>query len=239
VTWLADGLIEHRDSLGNHQMITPGQLNVMTSGHGIAHSETTPADHPPGMHGLQLWVALPHGTRHGPPSFEHHPTPPVQRVGDTTVTVLVGDLGDVRSPARGHTPLLAAEVLAVGPAQLRLPAEPTFEYGLLAMSGQAVVAGAAIAPGSLLYLGTGHDAVTVEARGPARLMLLGGVPFDEPLVMWWNFVAGTHEEIVAAREDWATGRRFGPVPGATADPLPAPQLPTVRLKARDRFGTLR
>jgi redox-sensitive bicupin YhaK (pirin superfamily) len=236
VTWLVDGVIEHRDSVGSHQLITPGQLNLMTSGRGIAHSEYTPPEHPAGMHGLQLWVALPDVARHGPARFEHHRSMPVQQHDGATVTVLVGELGEARSPAQVHTPLLGAEVLFADAAQLRLPADPAFEYGLLAMTGTATVSGTQLAPGSLLYLGTGRNEIRIETPGPARLFLLGGAPFDEPLVMWWNFVGRSHDDIVAARDDWMAGQRFGTVTGCAADPLPAPEMPTVRLKARNRHG---
>ncbi|MCA2214194.1 pirin family protein [Jidongwangia harbinensis] len=236
VTWLVDGVVEHRDSLGSHQLVTPGQLNLMTSGHGIAHAEYTPDDHPAGMHGLQLWVALPDETRHGPARFEHHAGLPVRQLGDARVTVVVGRLGDAESPARVDTPLLGAEVLFDGPGGARLPADPAFEYGMLAMDGAATVAGTDLHPGSLLYLGTGRTEIPVDASRPARLFLLGGAPFEEPLVMWWNFVGRSHEEIVEARADWTAGRRFGAVSGCAADPLPAPEMPSVRLKPRDRHG---
>jgi redox-sensitive bicupin YhaK (pirin superfamily) len=130
--------------------------------------------------------------------------------------------------------LLGAEILASDAAQLQLPADPDFEHGVLVMSGAATVAGTDLAPGSLLYLGPGRDTIPLVVPGPARLFLLGGVPFDEPLVMWWNFVGRSHEEIVAAREDWMAGRRFGAVTGCAAGPLPAPPMPSVRLKARGR-----
>ncbi|SHF84449.1 pirin family protein [Streptoalloteichus hindustanus] len=236
VTWLVDGLIEHRDSLGSHQVIAPGQLNLMTSGHGIAHSEFTPPKHPPGMHGLQLWVALPEEARHGQARFEHHSELPVLREGDTTVTVVVGELGSLRSPARVHTPLLGVEVLMAGGGRQRLPLDAGFEHAVLVMSGAAQVAGAELTPGSLLYLGQGRPEIRIDAQEPTRLFVLGGEPFDEPLVMWWNFVGRSHEEIVRARADWMSGQRFGAVGGCAADPLPAPEMPTVRLKARDRHG---
>jgi redox-sensitive bicupin YhaK (pirin superfamily) len=236
VTWLAEGEIVHRDSLGNEQTITPGQLNLMTSGHGIAHSEESPPDHPKGMHGLQLWVALPEDARHRPPSFAHHHALPTLRDGDVTVTVIVGEFDSVRSPASVHTPLVAAEVRCRGLAARRLPLVPEYEYGVLVMSGVAEVAGVELSPGALLYLGHGRSEVAIEDSPRARLLLLGGEPFDEPLVMWWNFVARSHEEIAQAREDWAARRRFGTVTGARQDTLPAPAMPTVRLKARDRRG---
>ncbi|MET9067291.1 pirin family protein [Streptosporangium sandarakinum] len=240
VTWLVEGEIMHRDSLGSAQPITPGQLNLMTAGHGIAHSEQSPPDHPPVMHGLQLWIALPEDARHGEARFEHHSALPTLRDGDATVTVVAGELGGVRSPARVHSPLVGAEVLLPTGGRHRLPLDPAFENAVLVMSGAATVAGTALAPGSLLYLGRGRSGVSVEAAeaaGETRLFLLGGEPFEEPLVMWWNFVGRTHEEIVRARDEWMRGdRRFGTVDGCDEDPLPAPVMPTVRLKARDRHG---
>ncbi|XVQ84049.1 pirin family protein [Microbispora siamensis] len=235
VTWLAEGEILHRDSLGNVQSIVPGQLNLMTAAHGIAHSEQSPQEHPPGMHGLQLWVALPEEARHGEARFEHHAALPVLRDGDVTVTVVVGEAGPLRSPARVHTPLLGAEVLFAGAGEHRLPVDPAYETAVLVMSGTADVAGVALAPGSLLYLGQGRTEVPMEAAGPARLFVLGGTPFEEPLVMWWNFVGRSHEEIARARDEWMRGDRFGVVPGGER-PLSAPEMPTVRLKARDRHG---
>jgi redox-sensitive bicupin YhaK (pirin superfamily) len=234
VTWLAAGEIVHRDSLGSRQAIRPGALSLMTAGHGIAHSEMSPPDHPPGMHGLQLWVALPERARHGEARFEHHPDLPVLPSGDATVTVLIGQWGAERSPARVHTPLVAVEVLARGPA--RLPLDPAYEHGVVVMSGAAAVAGTTVAPGAVLYLAPGRAELAVEPAGEARLVLLGGEPFEEDLVMWWNFVGRSHEDIAQAREDWMAGRRFGTVADCTHPPLPAPPMPTVRLKPRDRHG---
>ncbi|BEL02517.1 pirin family protein [Actinoplanes sichuanensis] len=236
VTWLVDGLIEHRDSLGSHQLITPGRLNLMTSGHGIAHSEFTPPEHPDGMHGLQLWIALPEDARHGPARFEHHAALPSRRDGDVTVTVVIGKLGDQRSPAGVHSPLVGAELVHHAATRHTLDLDPAFEHGVLVMSGEVTVAGTPLASGSLLYLGGGRDHLELESAGPARLFLIGGAPFDEPLVMWWNFVGRSHDDIVRARTQWTAGERFGAVAGCDADPLPAPELPTVRLKARDRHG---
>ncbi|HEY0700105.1 MAG TPA: pirin family protein, partial [Micromonospora sp.] len=236
VTWLADGEILHHDSLGNEQTIVPGQLNLMTSGHGIAHAEQSPADHPPGMHGLQLWIALPESARHGAARFEHHTDLPTLVVGDARVTVVVGEYGPTRSPARVHSPLVGAELRfdAAGRADLAL--RPDHEHAVLVMAGAAEVAGTALAPGSLLHLGQGRTGAPVEVGAAARLFLVGGEPFDEPLVMWWNFVARSHAEIVTAREDWQAGRRFGEVTGPVGERLPAPAMPITRLTARDRHG---
>jgi quercetin 2,3-dioxygenase len=240
VTWLLDGEILHRDSLGNSCAIRPGQLNVMTSGRGIAHSEQSPAAHPPLMHGVQLWVALPDPARAGAPDFAHHAELPRWRDGTLDVTLLVGTVAGIRSPAVVHTPLLGAQldVHRTGPA--RFPLDPAFEHALLVLDGAVEVDGVRIDPGALLYLGESRHEVVVQATAGARLLLLGGTPFEEPLVMWWNFVGRSHEEITAARDDWTAGRRFGPVEGDPAPPLPAPAMPTTRLLARDRHGrTLR
>jgi redox-sensitive bicupin YhaK (pirin superfamily) len=253
VTWLVDGEILHRDSLGSAQPIVPGQLNLMTAGRGIAHSEQSPPDpHPPPryhfkvMHGLQLWVALPDAARHTEPAFEHHPGMPVVEEAGASVTVVVGEIGGARSPARAYSPIVGAEITLPPGTSSRLPLETGFEYAVLSLTGEADVAGVALAPGSLLYLGSGKSNLDLRAAASARLFLLGGEPFDEPLVMWWNFVGRTHDEIVQARADWAAGRRFGPVAGCEAEGaggggplgqgLPAPAMPTTRLKARDRHG---
>lgn len=237
VTWLVDGEILHRDSLGSMQSIVPGQLNLMTAGHGIAHSEQSPPAHPPVMHGLQLWVALPESARHGEPRFEHHAALPRVGAGDAGITVVVGEYAGVRSPARMASPIVGAQIDIGSPAPVELTLRDDFEYALLAMSGTARVDGVELAPGGLLYLGEGRSASTVTAAdGDVRLFLLGGEPFEEPLVMWWNFVARSHEELVAARDDWAAGHRFGTVTGCVDAPLPAPEMPITRIKARDRHG---
>jgi hypothetical protein len=236
VTWLAEGEILHRDSLGSQVAVRPGQLNLMTAGRGIAHSEESPPDHPPRMHGLQLWVALPEAACRAEPGFAHHPAVPVIADRNATVAVVVGELGGVRSPAQIYSPLVGAEIQLPGDTADLLPLERSFEYAVLAMTGTVEVDGNVLSPGALLYLGQGRGTLRVRADRPARVFLLGGEPFDEPLVMWWNFVGRSHTEIAQARADWQAGRRFGAVAGYQGDPLPAPAMPTSRLKARDRHG---
>jgi len=236
VSWLLAGEILHRDSLGNTQPIVPGQLNLMTSGHGIAHSEESPREHPPTLHGLQLWIALPEEARHGPARFEHHGDLPVVTADRVRATVVVGELDGARSPAVVHSPLVGADVALDAGADTRLPLRPDFEYAVVMVAGRAGVAGDELGVESLLYLGTGRTELRLTAEAPARLFLLGGEPFAEKLVMWWNFVGRSHEDVAAARDDWAAGRRFGVVRGYDGDPLPAPPLPATRLKARGRAG---
>jgi quercetin 2,3-dioxygenase len=237
VTWLFEGAVRHSDSLGTRADIEPGQLNLMTAGRGIAHAEISPPDRPPTLHGLQLWIALPLGAAEGGAHFEHHGDLPQLALPDgVRATVVIGDFGGVASPARVHTPLVGVEIaLALG-GQAELPLRPDFEYAFVCASGTAVVAGRELAPGALLYLGTGRSSVAVAADTDARLFLIGGEPFDEELVMWWNFVARSHEEIVQARADWESGTRFGTVTDYDGDPLPAPEMPSVRLKPRGREG---
>jgi quercetin 2,3-dioxygenase len=240
VTWLVEGEILHRDSLGNVASAGPDHLNLMTAGSGIAHSEESPPDHPPRMHGLQLWIALPESARHGAPAFDHHPQLPALRAGDATVTVVAGEIDGERSPARLFTPLVGAEIRLPAPGATVLPLVSSFEYAALVMTGTAEVANTPLTSGSLLYLGDGRTDLTIAAAATGtRLFLLGGEPFTDPLVMWWNFVGRSHDEIAAARDDWAAGRRFGTVTGYDGDPLPAPPMPTTQLKARDRHGRTR
>lgn len=244
VSWLLAGEILHHDSLGNGQLVRPGELSLMTAGHGISHSEHTPDDHSPRLHGVQLWTALPEEHRHSAPQFAHHADLPTSSEPDGTVTVFLGQLGGAVSPARVYSPLLGADVAVEPGGQMRLPLEPDFEHAVLAVSGQVTVDGRAVPADAMYYLGPGRRDVRLDAGDTvgARALLLGGAPFEEPLVMWWNFVARTHDEIVEARTAWEEGRvhsgsdtRFGVVGGFPGPALPAPALPQTQLKARGRY----
>jgi redox-sensitive bicupin YhaK (pirin superfamily) len=238
VSWLLEGEILHRDSLGSLQRITPGQLNLMTAGHGISHSEETPpavARTTDRLHGVQLWVALPAASRSVAPDFEHHPTLPVIADGGWTATVLVGSLAGVTSPATAFSPLVGADLSLAQGTRADLPLERDFEHAVLVTEGSIEVAGRPVTRGELLYLPPGPAWLPLQADAPARLMLLGGEPFDERIVMWWNFVGPDHDAIAAAREQWqAADPRFGTVVGYDGGRLPAPELPHVRLTARGR-----
>jgi quercetin 2,3-dioxygenase len=234
VTWLIEGNVLHRDSLGSEQMIRPGQLNLMTAGHGIAHSEESPADHDPGLHGVQLWLALPGADRQAAPAFEHHAQLPVLGLGGFEITVFAGSLADVTSPARAYSPLVGAEIKAVSETDATIGLVPGHEHVIFAASGRAAVDGIALHPGGLLYLGTGRDSVSIAARAGARLFLLGGEPLGETLLMWWNFVGRTPDDIIEAAQAWTAGQRFGAVQGYRGAPLAAPPLDAVRLARRAR-----
>lgn len=238
-SWLFDGLVLHRDSIGTEQLIRPGELNLMTSGRGIAHSEESPAGRPALLHGVQLWIALPDSRRNADPDFAHHDDLPVLADGPARITVVAGEHRGERSPARVHTPLVGLEIRLEEPGQVALPASEGFEYGVLCADGPAAVAcadgsgPARIEPGRLAHLPVGVPSITLSATSPSRFFVIGGVPLREKLVMWWNFVARTAEEITRARDAW-TGAddRFGPVRGYPGSPLAAPPLPPGGLKAR-------
>ena len=235
VSWLLRGEVLHRDSLGSLAQVEPGQLNLMTAGRGISHSEETPPGASPQLQGVQLWVALPGAARHMPPEFGHHPDLPVIADGGLTGTVFLGEVGGAVSPAAAHTPLAGAELRLTGAGTV--PLRPDFEYAVLVADGAPVdVAGHRLDPGPLLYLGAGRSELRLSSGAPSTVLLVGGEPFEERIVMWWNFVGRDHDEIAAARAGWAAGAdRFGTVHGYAGGPLPAPPMPATRLTARGRF----
>ncbi|MFJ9504954.1 pirin family protein [Streptomyces anulatus] len=234
VSWLHDGEVLHRDSLGSLQTVRPRELGLMTSGHAISHSEESPKEHARLLHGAQLWVALPEAHRSIEPHFQHHTDLPVVTAPGVTATVILGELDGAASPGTSYTPIVGADVTLAGGAEARLPLDPDFEYAVLSMSGEAEVDGVRVLPGSMLYLGCGRTELPLRGVSDAGLMLLGGEPFEEELVMFWNWIGRSHEEIVEAREDWMNGTRFGEVKGYDGLPIPAPELPATQLKARGR-----
>lgn len=234
VSWLRDGEVLHRDSLGSLQTVRPGELGLMTAGRGISHSEESPREHAALLHGAQLWVALPDGDRNAPPAFEHHTGLPVVTAPGLRATVIMGVLDGAASPGTTYSPLVGADIALDEGADVRLPLDPSFEYAALTMSGGAVVDGVPLTPGSLLYLGCGRTDLPLRADAATDVMLLGGEPFEEKILMWWNFIGRSHDDVAQAREDWASGARFGQVHGYDGAPLRAPDLPTLPLKPRGR-----
>ncbi len=239
VSWLFAGEIEHRDSVGSHAMVRPGELNLMTAGRGISHSEvSTPATTT--LHGVQLWVALPAGSRDVAPFFEHH-VPAPAALGDAVVRAFVGALEGSGTDATMFSPLLGAQIDLPAGASVVIPLDPSFEHGVLVDAGPVEVNGETIAMSELAYLGLETNSLELRA-GPtdARVLLLGGEPLNEQIVMWWNFIGRSHEDVVQFRAEWqrdvidgedAAGR-FGAIPEYPGSALPAPELPTVRLKPR-------
>jgi quercetin 2,3-dioxygenase len=230
VSWLLTGEVHHCDSLGSDQLIRPGQLGLMTAGAAITHAEQSPVPHPALLHGVQLWVALPEAARHVEPAWEHHSDLPVLRDHGATATVILGSLGGAASPGTVHSSLVGVDVALDAGADVLLPLEAEFEHAVLVMSGSAVVDGASLSPGTMIYLGCARRDLSISSDDGAGVLLLGGVPFEEEIVMWWNFVARSNDEIVAAREEWTAGNAFGDVAGFDGYRLPAPELPPGRLK---------
>lgn len=239
VSWLFAGEIEHRDSAGHHAMVRPGEVNLMSAGRGISHSEVS-TDDTEVLHGAQLWVALPDHARHGDPGFTHYAPEAVRAVG-VEARVFLGTLLGSTSPVPTATPLLGAELLVEPGATVVLDVDPAFELGVLLDTGAAEVSGEAATPHDLVYVPPGSDRLRLVAGPDAvRLLLLGGPPFGESIVMWWNFVGRTHDEIVGYREQWqaqAAGATyldgpFGIPVGDRRAPIPAPGMPQVRLKER-------
>jgi quercetin 2,3-dioxygenase len=227
VTWLVEGQVLHRDSLGTRQSIVPGQLNLMTAGHGISHAEETGTDAASEQLGAQLWVAQPEATRHGDPAFEHHAALPVRIEGGWDTTVLTGALGADLSPARTDTDLVGVALATDDGGRRQLPLDRRFEHGLVVLRGSVDLDGRSVGPGVLVYLAPGHESLTIAATGGADAVLVGGVPFPEPITMFWNFVGRSGEEMREARTAWAEeSSRFGRVESTLA-PIPAPPAPDI------------
>ena len=238
VSWLFAGEVEHRDSIGSHQTIAPGQLNLMTAGSGISHSEISTGE-TEWLHGVQLWVALPDSDRFVAPFFEHL-VPASVRVDDSTVTVFVGELAGLSSPAVVFTPLVGAEILMPANSTLTINVRAEFEHGILIDQGSLSVNAERGERNDLVYVGDGESVLhLVSGDEPVRALVLGGEPFDEHLVMWWNFIGRTHEEVSSFRDSWqrdviADENRAGAFGYVPFDglPIPAPEMPTVQLRPR-------
>ncbi|GGI08256.1 pirin family protein [Egicoccus halophilus] len=220
VTWLLDGQVLHRDSLGSEQVIKPGQLNLMTSGGGVTHAEEATGQYRGTLEGIQLWVALPEATRHGASAFEHHAELPQSELDGAVATVLVGDFAGLSSPARHDTPLAGVDLTLHG--DTTVPLRPAWEYALVVLEGGVAINGERLAPGTFGYLGEGRDELRLEVRERTQALLLGGEPFSEPIVMWWNFVGRSREEIDAAYTSWQRrddrfGRLDSPLPRIPAE----------------------
>lgn len=242
VSWLFEGEIEHRDSVGSHAYVRPGELNIMTAGNGIAHSEISSPTAPPTLHGAQLWVALPDSARTTvAPAFNAYADLPTVEFDGAHATVMIGTVAGVTSPAPAYTPLVGADITIDAGRTLTLPLTVSNEYAVLIVDGLLSVGDLTPGFGELAYLGAGRESVELVASdNGVRFLLLGGEPFEEELVMWWNFIGRSHEEIVAARDAWQSAigaggnDRFPMVAGYDGDPLPAPTLPASTLKPRPR-----
>jgi quercetin 2,3-dioxygenase len=240
-SWLFTGEVEHRDTTGTHAIIRPGQLNLMTAGNGIAHSEySTPSTTV--LHGAQLWIALPAAHRFAEPGFAHY-EPPLIEVDGAAVRVFLGSLFGHTSPVPAYSALVGAEVTLAPGQSLDVQTDPGHEHGFLCDTGSLTVGAATAQPGEIVFSPAGAPVLTLRAGSaqPARILILGGEPLREQIVMWWNFIGRSHEDIAAYREDWqrqraardpGTPARYGVFPDEWTHTLPAPDLPNLRLRPR-------
>jgi redox-sensitive bicupin YhaK (pirin superfamily) len=235
VSWLLEGSIDHFDSLGSRQRVRPGELNLMTAGEGISHSEYSAQDGNPSamnaVHGVQLWVALPDSDRHQVPHFEHHAELPTFTAGTLRGTVIMGTFMDLASEALTYSSLVCVEI-AAPPGRHVLHVAGGHEHGLLPLDREVLIGAELVPRGAMRYEPPGQSELTIDSPAETRLLVLGGTPFDEELVMWWNFVGRSHDEMVNARNSWESGERFGFVVEDENPRIPAPEIPGVRLRPR-------
>ncbi len=236
VSWLFTGEIEHRDSAGHHAFVRPGELNLMTAGRGISHSEySTPGTTT--LHGAQLWLALPDGDRQVDPTFEHFAPEAVSGEG-WVARVFIGSLLGSTSPVKTYSPLLGAELTLAAGTTRRVPIDPTYELGVLVDFGSVTVDGKPVDAHELGFLDAGAESLELTAGEETRLLILGGPPFGEKIVMWWNYIGREHEDVVAYRAEWeallanGTSDRFQLPVGDPLEALHSPPLPNARMVKR-------
>lgn len=232
VTWLFAGEVEHRDSLGSVQVIHPGELNIMSAGSGIAHSELS-SDVGADLHGVQLWTVLPENNRNMKPRFDHYARLPHFALAELHIRLFVGELAGRKAESLTFTPLVGAEITYSLGIHQSLELNPEFEYGVLVIEGEVTIAGQVVPQGNLLYLNPGNRELVIESSDSGRLLLLGGEPFNEEIIMWWNFIARSQEEIEELREKWNNhSPDFPDFPDHIGGRIPAPNLPNIRLTPR-------
>jgi redox-sensitive bicupin YhaK (pirin superfamily) len=224
VTWLHDGEVVHYDSLGYEAVLRPGGVNVMTSGDGIAHAEQTPRHNSGRLNGVQLWTALPEAHRHGPADFVQVKEVPSVESDSGVVRVFAGTLDGITSPAPYYSDLLGADLQVRPRHALVVPLNPAYEHAILLMNGDCALDRTSLEERVLYYLGTTRSEASFSSQQGGRMLLIGGPPFPETILMWWNFVARTPEEITQARTDWEARRRFGEVTAYKGTRLRAPNL---------------
>lgn len=224
VTWLIAGKILHRDSLQNEQIILPGQLNLMTAGRGIAHAEESLGDPKQVLHGAQLWLALPDAVRHCEPEFKHYASLPIIQRNNSVITVLAGDLFGEQALTKVYSPIVALDIQAKSYSLLELPLNPHYEYGILVLQGSAQIAQVTLNVGMHMYLGYGQKSLMMQLPQDAHLMLIGGEPFKQEVLIWWNFVARNKAEIREAANLWRSSQHFGEVLGTRLARIPAPEV---------------
>lgn len=224
VTWLLEGETLHNDSLGYEVLLKAGGVNVMTAGSGIAHAEQTPTKNSGHLNGAQLWVALPESDRNIDASLQHLSEVPRLEHAGGVAQVFAGAIGDVASPARHFSDIVGAGIVLHAGHPLPLPLNAGHEHAVLLLMGDCELEGERLQPNMLYYLAPGRSDLNLRSIEGGQVLLVGGTPFPEKILMWWNFVARRPEEIARAREEWEAGERFGEVGGYDGARLAAPDL---------------
>lgn len=224
-TWMIEGTMMHTDSLGSKQLIRPKQVNLMTAGYGISHTEVAPETETQ-MHAAQLWIALPDAKRNMSPQFDHYPELPVIMQDQIEFTVLVGEFLQTISPVHVHTPLVGVDLTAQTNTKTSIPLNPNFEYAFMALEGTARIQGHELNADNLIVLEQGLSEIDIEIMQGQRILLIGGEPFESEILLWWNFVGRTMDDMQLAREQWMNhDRRFGQILDYAGKRLEAPELP--------------
>jgi len=227
VTYLFDGAIEHRDSIGSHQVIEPGAINLMTAGQGIVHSERSPTDiraAGPSLYGMQTWLALPDGKEELDPAFDHVPGDglPLVETSGVSARVLMGTLWGATAATLQHSPTIYADIELGAGGTIPIDAEAD-ERAVMVVGGAAELDGATLDPFTLYVLRPGHAATLSSASG-GKVMLMGGGAFTTPRHVFWNFVSSSRDRINQAKEDWKA-QRFPLIPGDDQELIPLPEVP--------------
>ncbi|MBZ2167383.1 pirin family protein [Marinobacter sp. F4216] len=224
-TWMIDGELLHRDSLGTTQPIRPGEVNLMTAGHGVSHTEETIFGDRT-LHAAQLWIALPEADRNILPSFDHYDTLPCWQDQGASWTLLTGEYGSRRADTLQYSPLIGLDIECTQPQDILLTLEPGFEYGILPLTGACIIGEERFDTDELAYLGDDFKQLTIHCEPSTRLLLIGGLPLRRDVVMWWNYVGYEREEIVEAETDWANhSARFGEIPAWPGERTEGPPSP--------------
>ena len=223
-TWLLDGEVLHTDSIDTEAIVRPGGVNIMTSGKGIAHAEMTPKKNTGHLDGVQLWIALPDAYRKMEPSFDSILEVPKLEFHGGVIHLFAGSFDKITSPGKFYSEIFGIDLEVHPEDQVEIGLNSEFEHAALVLGGDCIFEDQTLETKTLYYLNPGRSAAAIKSREGCRLLLIGGTPFPEKILMWWNFVGRTPEEIARARSDWEETDRFGKVRGTYKSRLSAPNL---------------
>lgn len=224
-TWMIKGEVLHRDSLGSEQVIRPGQVNLMTAGRGISHIEES-VEGERHLHAAQLWIALPRDHRHTEPRFDHYSNLPQWQEQGAELTLLVGEFNGYRAPTLTFSELVGVDISTEAATRLTLTTRRDFEYAILPLEGELAIHGEHVPTDELAYLGGGLEHFEISLSQDARVLLIGGEPLDDEILIWWNFVGHSKQEIAKAQRDWEmASERFGEITSYRGKRMMPPPLP--------------